>query len=204
MIQFKKIDFKSYNDIWELEQKMEMKKIIVDSFMSYGELHNYIKSTTKSIPQSDEELFKIILLIQKWGGTTGRYFLIIRKGESYFDKLKNNESLIKLYREAAKSAMNGDPKSFDLFCGIPGIKESFAGKHAYFWSNPKNPLIIIDKLLAQYFGFENPNLLLKSCNGYSNLYDIFSKEYKANNLSSILTLERGIFQYVRESNKKKK
>ena len=204
MLKFKKIDFQSYNDIWELEQKTKMKKTIVDSFVSYGELHNYIKLTTKSLPVSDQELFKIIFLIQKWGGTTGRYFFIIRKGESYFDKFKHNENLIKLYRKAAKDAMNGDPKSFDLFCGVPGIKESFAGKHAYFWSNPKTPLIIIDKLLAQYFGFENPNLLLKEVGGYSNLYDIFSKEYKANNLSSILTLERGIFQYVRESNKKKK
>lgn len=202
MLKFKNIDFERYNDIWESEQLKVTKKPIIDSITSYGKLHNFIKSKTKSIPQNNDELFKIIFLIQKWGGVTGRYFLIERNKHSYFDNLKNNNDLIEIYRSAAQNAINGNPISFDLFCKIPGIKESFAGKHAYFWSTNDVPLIVVDKLIAIYFGYNNPNALLKDCKGYSNLYNIFSKEYKRNNLSSILVLERGIFQYIREANKK--
>ena len=47
-----------------------------------------------------------------------------------------------------------------------------------------------------------PAALIKECGGYSNLYDLFNKEYKTQNLSSILVLERGIFQHTRELNRK--
>ena len=63
-------------------------------------------------------------------------------------------------------------------------------------AEPKN------KLLAEHFGFKTPAALLKACGGYSNLYDLFNKEYKTQNLNSILVLERGIFQHTRELNRK--
>jgi hypothetical protein len=202
MLKFKKINFQKYNDSWERDQKIEVKKPIDEKYLSYGELHNEIKKRTKTIPEKKEELLAIIFLIQKWGGSTGRYFFIKKNGVSHFDTLKKTNNLIEIYLNAAKKAMNGDSNSFDEFCKIPGIKESFAGKHAYFWSTNKKPLIIIDKLLAEHFGFKTPAALLKECGGYSNLYDLFNKEYKTQNLSSILVLERGIFQHTRELNRK--
>jgi len=203
MLKFLKINFRKHNDIWENEQQIEVKKKIDEKFSSYGELHNEIKKRTKTIPEKKEDLLAIIFLIQKWGGSTGRYLFIKRNGVSYFDQLKKSNELIATYSNAAKLAIKGDTNSFNEFCKLPGIKESFAGKHAYFWSTNKKPLIIIDKLLAEYFGFKTPAALLKECGGYSNLYDLFDKEYKDQNLSSILVLERGIFQFVREQSKKK-
>ncbi len=202
MLEFKKINYQKYNDSWERDQQISVKKPIDEKYLSYGELHNEIKKRTKTIPEKKEELFAVIFLIQKWGGSTGRYFFIKKNGDSHFDTLKKSSNLINTYLNAAKLAMKGDPNSFEEFCKIPGIKESFAGKHAYFWSTNKKPLIIIDKLLAEYFGFKTPTALLKEVGGYSNLYDLFNKEYKAQNLSSILVLERGIFQQTRELRKK--
>ena len=91
--------------------------------------------------------------------------------------------------------MNGDSNSFDEFCKIPGIKESFAGKHAYFWSTNKKPLIIIDKLLAEHFGFKTPAALLKECGGYSNLYDLFNSAILTISLSVRKALEACIKLY---------
>ena len=201
MMKFKNINFQKYNDIWEIDQQTSLKKPIDEKYVSYGELHNEIKKRTKLIPEKKEELFAIIFLIQKWGGSTGRYFFINKNGANHFDTFKKSSNLINIYLNAAKQAMNGDPNSFDEFCKIPGIKESFAGKHSYFWSTNKKPLIIIDKLIAEYFGFKTPAALLKEVGGYSNLYDLFNKEYKAQNLDSILVLERGIFQQTRELRK---
>lgn len=193
MLKFKKINFQKYNDSWEREQQISVKKLIDEKYLSYGELHNEIKKRTKTISEKKEELFAVIFLIQKWGGSTGRCFFIKKNGNSHFDTLKKTNKLFEIYLNAAKKALNGDQNSFDEFCKIPGIKESFAGKHAYFWSTNKKPLIIIDKLLAEYFGFKTPAALLKECGGYSNLYDLFNKEYKTQNLSSILVLRKRYF-----------
>lgn len=200
---FKKIEYKKFNAKWEFEQNSILKNPIDDKYSSYGSLHDEIKKRTISIPKQNEELFEIIYLIQKWGGSTGRYFFINRNGYSYFDQLKKSTGLIEIYSTAAKLAIKGDPNSFNEFCRIPGIKESFAGKHAYFWSTHKKPLIIVDKLIAEYFGFKKPSALLKECGGYSSLYNLFDKECRTCNLSSILLLERGIFQFIREQSRKK-
>jgi hypothetical protein len=202
MITFKKIDFENYNKKWIDEQLFVNKKPIFKSYYSYGELHDEIRKHTKALPESDIELFEIIYSIQKWGGVTGRYFLIKRNGISYFDSFKTNKKQIEIYRKASKLAMLGNPEAFNLFCSIRGINVSFAGKHAYFWSPKKNPLIIIDKLLAKFFGHNTPQSFIKEIGGYSNVIDFFNTERKNLGLKDILTLERGIFQYVRESHRK--
>ena len=198
MLNFKKIDFELYNNNWEAEQNVLLKNPIEGLYKSYGTLHNEIKKRTKTIPINNEDLFEIILLIQKWGGSTGRYFFIKRNGVSYFEELKKSKDLIQIYLNATKLAMKGEPQSFSEFCKIPGIKESFAGKHAYFWSTNAKPLIIVDKLLSEYFGHQTPKALIDECNGYAKLIEIFYEKCTDFNLKSILVLERGIFQYTRE------
>ncbi len=79
MLKFKKINFQKYNDSWEREQNIELKKPMDEKYSSYGKLHNEIKKRTKTIPEKKEELLAIIFLIQKWGGSTGRYFFIKKK-----------------------------------------------------------------------------------------------------------------------------
>ena len=147
-------------------------------------------------------LFYIIYLIHKWGGVTGRYFIMNRRGEGYFERFKKDKDLINIYINAAKMSMKGDPNSINEFCKIAGIAESFASKHAYFWSCAKSPLIIVDRLLASYFGFRSPIALIRSLEGgYAQLLEIFSSECKKRKLESVLILERGIFQYMREQSR---
>jgi hypothetical protein len=195
---FKQLNFLEFNAKWENDQLKVLKTAIYNQFHSYNALGEYIKNRTGILTDSDEELFEIIYSIQKWGGATGRYFFIKRNGISYFESFKKDKSQIAVYRNAVKLAMQGDPFAFDLFCQIKGINASFAGKHAYFWSPSSNPLIIVDKLIANYFEFETPQALLKETGGYSNLYKLFLAETRRLNLPSILVLERGIFQFMRE------
>jgi hypothetical protein len=196
---FKNIDFLKYNEKWELDQKLKLKKPIVQNFYSYGELHDEIRNRTKRIPEHDTDLFEIVNLIHKWGGVTGRYFIMDRRDVGYFQRLKKDKVLISVYIQAAKMAIKGDPNSLSEFCKIPGIKESFGSKHAYFWSPPNMPLIIIDKILASYFGYKSPSELIRKLDGgYAKLIDVFTIEAKRKSLESILILERGIFQYMKE------
>lgn len=199
MLKIKKINFEKYNDKWELLQQEKRKNPIYSSYLSYGALHDEIKKQTTTIPKHDSELFQIIFLIHKWGGVTGRYFLMNKKGGGYFESFKKDKKQIEVYKQAVKLSIEGNPAAFDLFCDIKGIGASFAGKHAYFWSTRKKPLIIIDKLIANFFGFNRPESLLKETGGYSNLYEQLNIESKKLGLRSVLQLERGIFQYVREN-----
>lgn len=199
MLKIKKINFQKYNRNWEFLQEEKRKKPIYLSFDSYGSLHDEIKKRTIVVPSNNEDLFQIIFLIHKWGGVTGRYFLMNKKTGGHFEEFKKDKKQIGLYKQAANFAIEGNPDSFDLFCNIKGIGAAFAGKHAYFWSTKKKPLIIIDKLIANFFEFKTPEKLLKEIGGYKKLYEIFKSESKTLGLKSILILERGIFQYVREN-----
>ena len=199
MIKFKTINFQKYNRNWELLQLEKRDKPIYLIFDTYGSLHDEIKKRTINVPKNNEELFQIILLIHKWGGVTGRYFLMNKKTGGFFEEFKKDKQQIETYKKAASLAIEGKPESFDLFCNIKGIGAAFAGKHAYFWSTKKKPLIIIDKLIANFFEYKTPEKLLKEIGGYKKLYEIFKSESKTLGLKSILILERGIFQYVREN-----
>ncbi len=195
---FKKIDFVEYNNKWAFDQKSKLKKPIILSFYSYGELHDEIRRRTISIPETNTDLFEIVYLIHKWGGATGRYFIMDRKDVGYFERFKKDKVLINVYINAAKMAINGNPDSLNEFCKIPGIKESFGSKHAYFWSPKNKPLIIVDKILASYFGYKSPHALISSlAGGYAELLDKFHSEAKNKSIKSILVLERGIFQYMK-------
>ena len=199
MIKIKKINFEKFNKNWELLQQEKRKKPICLAFNTYGSLHDEIKKRTITVPRANEDLFEIIFLIHKWGGVTGRYFLMNKKTGGFFEEFKKDKQQIETYKKAASLAIEGNPDSFDLFCNIKGIGAAFAGKHAYFWSTKKKPLIIIDKLIANFFEFKTPVKLLKEIGGYKKLYELFTSESKTLGLKSILILERGIFQYVREN-----
>ena len=199
MLNFRKINFQKYNRIWEVLQNEKRKKPIYQTFNTYGSLHDEIKKRTNIVPRSNEDLFKIILLIHKWGGVTGRYFLMNKKTGSHFEEFKKDKKQIDIYKQAANLAIEGNPAAFDLFCNIKGIGAAFASKHAYLWSTKRKPLIIIDKLIANFFGFNKPEILLKEMGSYTKLYELFKSESKSLGLKSILILERGIFQYVREN-----
>jgi hypothetical protein len=199
MIKIKKVDFEKYNQIWVRLQFVNHKKPICLDYYSFGSLHDHIKKQTTSIPKQKIDLFDTIYLIHKWGGVTGRYFLMNKKGGGFFEVFKKDEKQIDIYKRAANLSIEGDPSAFDLFCDIKGIGASFAGKHAYFWSTTRKPLIIIDKLISNFFGFNTPESLLKEFGGYKKLYEYFTSESKRLGLKNVLVLERGIFQYVKEN-----
>jgi len=196
---FESIDYERYNGNWERDQKIKLKRPIYANYYSYGDIHDEIRKRTKRIPESSAHLFEIVEMIHKWGGVTGRYFTMNRKDVGYFERFKKDKILIDIYINAVKMSMNGDANALTEFCKIPGIKESFGSKHAYFWSPPNMPLIIIDKILASYFGYKSPSELIRKLDGgYAKLIDVFTIEAKRKSLESILILERGIFQYMKE------
>lgn len=198
MITLKVINFDEYSRKWDFDQSLKQKKFIYLNFDSYGLLHDEIKKKITNFNHDNSELFEVIYMIHKWGGVTGRYFIMNRKGGSNLEKFKQNERQIDIYKRAISRAVNGDPSAFDLFCEIKGIGASFAGKHAYFWSMPHRPMIIVDRLVANFFGLNTSEALIKKFGSYSLLYDFFEDQREILGLKSVLDLERGIFQYQRE------
>jgi hypothetical protein len=189
----------TYNQKWENEQGIKHSTPIFGTYNSYKALHDEIKKRTIEIPVNKNDLIKTIQMIHHWGGSTGRYFMTNRKGGSYLEQFKANPNQIKIYREACKQASLSNPEAFHLFCNIKGIGPSFAGKHAYFWSPSKNPLVIIDKYVAHYFDANNAKELLQKKKGYSKTIELFNNLKKEHKVNSILVIERGIFQYMKEN-----
>jgi len=191
-------EISSYNQKWQTEQDIKYSIPIFASYHSYKALHDEIQKRTLEIPISKSDLIKTIQMIHFWGGSTGRYFMINRKGGSYIEQFKANPDQIRIYKEACKQASLSNPDAFDLFCKIKGIGPSFAGKHAYFWSPSNNPLIIIDKYIAHYFDANNAKDLLKKKKGYANIVNEFQKLKKEYKVKNILVVERGIFQFMKK------
>jgi hypothetical protein len=191
-------EINSYNQKWETEQDIKYSTPIFASYHSYKALHDEIQKRTLEIPVSKSELIKTILMIHHWGGSTGRYFMINRRGGSFIEQFKANPIQIKIYKEACKQASLSNPDAFNLFCKIKGIGPSFAGKHAYFWSPGKNPLIIIDKYIAHYFDAKNVKELLQKKKSYTKIIEQFNNLKKEYKVKSILVIERGIFQYMKD------
>jgi hypothetical protein len=132
------------------------------------------------------EVLKVIDLIYRWGGPSGRMFYLKSNynGNSPRRELELQNDLFNRYCDAIDLALAGKSSSKFLFESINGIGPSFASKHAAFWSSKSiRPLIVIDSKIAGCFGKKKLELFEKEFH-YDNTLNQFV------NYGNSLTLPR--------------
>lgn len=151
-----------------------------------------LKITTKQNP-SDSEIFKVIDLINQWGGKTSRMFYTIRRNQTASSREQiMNEPNLSYYKEGVRLSKDNNFNAVNSFIKVNGIGASFMGKHATFWSNFN--MVIIDNKIAGVLGFNNPNLLLAQ-NNYNEFMSHINNIKISNKLETPVNVERSLFSF---------
>jgi hypothetical protein len=166
-LNFPPINFEYWLSKWQSNQNKEayflpqmtnysqIKKGITD-LECEEEILTLVKKIQDPI-QEKEAVLRVIDLIYRWGGRSGRMFYLQNQDKNKMPRkeLAENQDLFHRYCDAIDLAKNGKASSKFLFQTIPGIGSSFASKHATFWSAySRSPLIVIDSKIVGCFGIE--------------------------------------------------
>ncbi len=167
-LNFPQINFEYWLSKWQSNQNKEayflpqmtnysqIKKGITD-LECEKEILELVKKIQDPI-QEKEDVLRVIDLIYRWGGRSGRMFYLQNQDRDKMPRkeLAENQDLFLRYCDAIDLAKKGKASSKFLFQTIPGIGSSFASKHATFWSAfSQRPLIVIDSKIVGCFGIEN-------------------------------------------------
>jgi hypothetical protein len=208
MLNFPKIDFEYWLVEWDTTQiekayftpKMNLYSSIKKD-ITLIDCEHQILSINKKVKNpfnEKNEVFKVIDLIYRWGGPSGRMFYngLNSNGNSPRRELEIQNDLFTRYCDAIDLARAGKVSSKFLFETIPGIGSSFASKHAAFWSSEsKRPLIVIDSKIAGCFGKQNLKLFEKE-NHYESTLNQFVEYGKSLTFSKkSQEIERALFTF---------
>jgi hypothetical protein len=185
VLKFPNIDFDYWLGVWnELQNKMayftpKMNLYSkIDKGITYLQCETEILKIVEKINNTSverSEVLKVIDLIYRWGGPSGRMFYTKsnNKGNSPRRELELQDDLFNRYCDAIDLALAGKSSSKFLFESINGIGPSFASKHAAFWSSKSTrPLIVIDSKIAGCFGKKKLELFEKEFH-YDNTLNQF-------------------------------
>lgn len=147
------------------------------------EITEIIKAFSKN--PSDENLIRIFLLIQLWGGNAGRTIFV--RGNGW----KNNFKL-DCYRESIGLVQGGKYiEALKLMNSMFGINTAFSTKHIHFWSLAKAP--IYDSIIAEIvFG---DLVKEKDYQRYLNALDVFIMEFGHMGVTRS-RIERNLFNWA--------
>ena len=134
---------------------------------------------------SDENLIRIFLLIQLWGGNAGRTIFV--RGNGWKKNFK-----VDCYRESIGLVQRGKyVEALTLMNSMYGINTAFSTKHIHFWSLASAP--IYDSIIAEIvFG---DLVKEKDYQIYLNSMDALIAELGVSSISRS-TIERNLFNWA--------
>ena len=147
-----------------------------------------------NINLKNNEILKVIDLINQWGGQTSRQFYS-RHAKNNFQSPRDRiiaSPNLNIYKQGIMESMDINETAFLTFKKIYGIKDSFSGKHAMFWSDFN--LIIIDNKIAGALGYKTPTWLLNN-RPYQDILNDFRKIQNENNFLKPTMVERSLFAF---------
>jgi len=164
-----------------------------------NELENEILRIVNLENLTNQDILKVIDLINQWGGKMSRGFYLPKS------KTKSNGSIliriprqiieeqenIDRYKEGINLARKNDLNSVNYFRQF-GIGPSYIGKHAYFWSNCNLP--IIDAKIAGCFGYNSAQILLNNHN-YADVVNHMDAIKEKENLDNVVKVEKALFAF---------
>lgn len=205
-LEIPKINFKYWLDQWEINLSNKAYHInAMDGFsrikenISEKECEDQIRDLVSNIldPRNEKfQVLKVIDLIYRWGGPSGRMFYIGKEKARLM--LESKSDLFNRYCGAIELAQKGKASSKFLFQSLPGIGPSFASKHSAFWSaNSKTPLIVVDSKIAGCLGYKTLDSLEKDFS-YEQILIFFRDTVKTiDTLKNSQDLEKALFTFHR-------
>ena len=155
-------------------------------------IQEYLNDTDSS--NQSARIERIVDLIYAWGGPSGRMFYVGRNSNrSPRESLKQS---IDSYKRGINLALQSDPSAVDAFKCLRGIGDSYASKHAFFWSSQgPNRLIIIDSKISGAFGCVTVNELFRQTT-FIKLLSIFTlKSAEVFGMQDGSKIERALFAF---------
>lgn len=204
MLKFPEIDYDYWLDQWysnininayHLSAMDKFSKI--PSIITERECEEQIRELIKGIADIRNEkecVLKVVDLIYRWGGPSGRFFYISKQNPRLL--LQTSPEIFNRYCDAIDLAKNGKASSKFLFQSIPGIGPSFATKHSAFWSTfSPRPLIVVDSKIAGCFGFKKLDEFENRIS-YEEALDKFSDFAKKKNSGmTVQDIEKALFTF---------
>ncbi len=146
---------------------------------------------------TNQDILRVIDLINLWGGKMSRGFYIPRRqlqvnGEINIvipRQLIEQPENMDRYKIGISLAKENNLNSVNYFRQF-GIGPSYIGKHAYFWSNCNLP--IVDAKIAGCFGYKSSQILLNNFT-YTDVVQHMNIIKESNNLDNVVIVEKACF-----------
>lgn len=164
-----------------------------------NELESEILRVINYYNLTDQDILRVIDLVNQWGGKMSRGFYIPRpqiqnNGQILIvipRQLIEEEENMDRYKVGINLARQNNLDSVNYFRQF-GIGPSYIGKHAYFWSNCNLP--IVDAKIAGCFGYNSSQILLNTYT-YANVVQHMNVIKEKNHLDNVVKVEKSLFSF---------